>query len=145
MASAAPRAAVRGFASDPSVRVRRFADGLATVILWIMAASIVLMLAAFITYLFYLGFHSLSWQFLTGAPSEAAGGGIGPEIYNSFYILVLTLVFTVPISLAAGIYLQEYARPGLFRSVVQFSAESLATVPSIVIPAKPPPNFVLLP
>jgi phosphate transport system permease protein len=133
MASAAPTAPARGFVADRGDRIRRITNAAATVVLWLMALSIILMLAAFIIYLFYLGFRSLSWQFLTGAPSQAAGGGIGPEIYNSFYILILTLIFTVPISLAAGIYLQEYARPGLFRSVVQFSAESLATVPSIVM------------
>jgi phosphate transport system permease protein len=133
MASVASRVASRGFALDPGDRARRVINVIATVVLWAMALSIILMLAAFISYLFYLGFHSLSWQFLAGAPTQAAGGGIGPEIYNSFYILVLTLIFTVPIALAAGIYLQEYARPGLFRSVVQFSAESLATVPSIVM------------
>jgi phosphate transport system permease protein len=132
VASAVP--AARRLASDAAGnRGRHLTDAVATVILWLMAVSIILMLIAFIAYLFYLGFGSLSWQFLTGPPSQQAGGGIGPEIYNSFYILVLTLAFTVPISLAAGIYLQEYARPGLFRSVVQFSAESLATVPSIVM------------
>jgi phosphate transport system permease protein len=133
MERTAAGAPTRGFVSDARVRTRRYADVLATVVLWTMAMSIIVMLAAFVIYLLYLGFHSLSWQFLTGPPSQGAGGGIGPEIYNSFYILVLTLIFTVPIALAAGIYLQEYARPGLFRSVVQFSAESLATVPSIVM------------
>src|SRR5579875_3605571 len=62
-----------------------------------------------------------------------AGGGIGPEIFNSFYILCLTLIFTVPIALLSGIYLQEYAKSGRFRQIVIFCAESLATVPSIVM------------
>jgi phosphate transport system permease protein len=119
---------------NSGVRWRRLSDSTATVVLWVMASSIIFMLAAFIIYLIYLGGHSISWQFLTGAPKETdAGGGIGPEIFNSFYILVLTLIFTVPIALGAGIYLQEYARPGIFRTIVQFSAESLATVPSIVM------------
>jgi len=130
-AANAPRGRVT---SDNGVKVRRLVDTLATIVLWAMASSIIVLLAAFIIYLFYLGGHALSPAFLFGLPKEtSAGGGIGPEIYNSFYILFLTLIFTVPISLAAGIYLQEYARPGLFRSVVQFSAESLATVPSIVM------------
>ncbi|MBV9440819.1 MAG: phosphate ABC transporter, permease protein PstA, partial [Candidatus Eremiobacteraeota bacterium] len=107
---------------------------MATAVLWAMASSIVLLLAAFIIYLFYLGAGALTPSFLFGKPTETtAGGGIGPEIYNSFYILILTLIFTVPIALAAAIYLQEYARPGPFRNAVQFSAESLATVPSIVM------------
>jgi phosphate transport system permease protein len=92
------------------------------------------LLALFIIYMFYLGAGALSWHFLTGLPTElTAGGGVGPEIFNSFYILILTLIFTVPIALAAGIFLQEYSQTGFFRQAVQFSAESLATVPSIVM------------
>ncbi|BDE06989.1 phosphate transport system permease protein PstA [Vulcanimicrobium alpinum] len=117
-----------------SVRARKLTDSIATVVLWVMASSIIVMLAAFIAYMGFLGGHAISWQFLAGVPKETtAGGGIGPEIYNSFYILLLTLVFTVPIATAAGVYLQEYAKPGAFRNIVQFSAESLATIPSIVM------------
>ncbi|MEO6990184.1 MAG: phosphate ABC transporter permease PstA [Candidatus Baltobacteraceae bacterium] len=116
------------------VRLRRFVDRLATSLLWSSAIAVLLILAFFVGYIFYLGAGTLSWQFLVSPPSEVtAGGGIGPEIYNSFYILVLTLFFTVPVATAAGIYLEEYAEPGLFRTIVQFSAESLATVPSIVM------------
>jgi phosphate transport system permease protein len=116
------------------VRVRKLVDRLATAILWIMASSIILLLAAFIIYMFYLGAGAISWQFLFGLPKEtSAGGGIGPEIFNSFYILILTLIFTIPIATGAGVYLQEYARPGRFRELVIFSAESLATIPSIVM------------
>lgn len=124
----------RSVAANASVRARKIVDSVATVVLWAMASSIIIMLAAFIIYMVYLGGHAISFDFLFGTPKETtAGGGIGPEIYNSFYILVLTLLFTVPIAVAAGIYLQEYARPGPFRDIVQFSAESLATIPSIVM------------
>jgi phosphate transport system permease protein len=116
------------------VRARKLADTLATGILWAMACSIILMLALFIVYMFYLGARYISPSFLFGLPTETtAGGGIGPEIYNSFYILILTLIFTVPMAVAAGVYLQEYAKPGRFRELIVFSAESLATIPSIVM------------
>jgi phosphate transport system permease protein len=116
------------------VRVRRLTDTVATIGLWSAAISVLVMLAAFIAYITYLGIGAISWHFLFGLPSELeAGGGVGPEIFNSFYILILTLVMTVPIALCAGIYLQEYSATGLFRNAVQFSAESLATVPSIVM------------
>jgi len=121
-------------AATGSVRARKSADALATAILWILASSIVVVLAAFVLYMVYLGWQALTPAFIFGTPKETeAGGGIGPEIYNSFYILILTLIFTIPIAVSAGIYLQEYARPGTFRNIVQFSAESLATVPSIVM------------
>ncbi len=115
-------------------RTRRVVDQIATVSLWAAAISVLALLAAFIIYLFKMGLGAVSWHFLTANPSDLnAGGGIGPEIFNSFYILFLTLLMTVPIALCAGIYLQEYARPGRFSDAVQFSAESLATVPSIVM------------
>ncbi|MBV8726477.1 MAG: phosphate ABC transporter permease PstA [Candidatus Eremiobacteraeota bacterium] len=113
---------------------RRLADLVATIVLWASACSILVLLAFFIGYLFYLGAGVISWHFLTAPPSEiSAGGGIGPQIFNSFYILFLTLLFTVPIAMGGGIYLQEYARPGVFTAAVQFCAESLATIPSIVM------------
>lgn len=124
----------RRVAATGGVRARKITDAIATGVLWAMAVSIILMLATFIIYLVYLGAGALTPSFLFGQPKETtAGGGIGPEIYNSFYILALTLVFTIPIAVSAGIYLQEYAQPGPFREIVQFSAESLATVPSIVM------------
>lgn len=114
--------------------MRRLADRIATALLWAAAIGVVLLLAFFIGYIVYLGWHTVTWHFLTAPPSEIdAGGGIGPEIYNSFYILILTLIFTAPVAIAGGIYLQEYARPGPFANTVQFCAESLATIPSIVM------------
>ena len=129
----APPAEVPGFASQRA-RARRITDQIATAGLWTAASTVVVLLLLFIGYLFVQGWSAISWHFLTANPESAnAGGGIGPEIFNSFYILVLTLLFTLPIAVLAGVYLQEYAGGGRFRDVVEFSAESLATVPSIVM------------
>jgi phosphate transport system permease protein len=132
MAAASIAASVagrRGVASR-----RRTINNVMTGVLWVAALSIIVLLAFFVGYILYLGAPVISWHFLTSPPSEvSAGGGVGPEIFNSFYILILTLIFTTPIATAGGIYLQEYARPGIFTSVVQFCAESLATIPSIVM------------
>ena len=120
--------------ASANARSRRIVDRIATGGLWTAAGSVVALLALFIGYVFYKGVSVISWHFLVGYPSAAnVGGGIGPEIFNSFYILILTLAFTLPIAVSAGMYLQEYAGPGRFRDLVQFSAESLATVPSIVM------------
>ncbi len=134
MASVAmPSNAAGKFASDRA-RSRRMLDKFATAALWTAASAVVGLLVIFVVYVFFKGASTISWHFLTGSPSaSAAGGGVGPLIFNSFYILVLTLFFTVPIAIGAGMYLQEYAGPGRFRDLVQFSAESLATVPSIVM------------
>jgi len=128
-----PAAATEKFASGRA-RSRRMLDQFATAALWTAASAVVGLLVIFVVYVFYKGASTISWHFLTGSPSaSAAGGGVGPLVFNSFYILILTLIFTVPIAIGAGMYLQEYAGPGRFRDLVQFSAESLATVPSIVM------------
>lgn len=115
-------------------RARRIVDRIATALLWASASTVVGLLLIFVAYLFVKGAGVVTWHFLTASPSASeAGGGVGPLIFNSFYILALALFFTVPIALCAGMYLQEYAGPGRFRDLVQFSAESLATVPSIVM------------
>jgi phosphate transport system permease protein len=120
--------------SSDRARARRIVDRIATAGLWASASTVVGLLLIFVGYVFYKGASAVSWHFLTASPSASeAGGGVGPLIFNSFYILFLTLIFTVPIAVCAGMYLQEYAANGRFRDIVQFSAESLATVPSIVM------------
>jgi phosphate transport system permease protein len=59
--------------------------------------------------------------------------GLGREIFDTFYILILTEIFLFPIALAAAIYLMEYATQGRLLTVIHFAAETLAGVPSIVL------------
>ena len=134
MASVVMARPAPGALSGDRARSRRIVDRTATIALWTAASTVVALLLLFVAYLFVQGYSAISWHFLTGYPKSAeAGGGVGPQIFNSFYILILTLFFTLPIAVSAGVFLQEYAGPGRFRDLVQFSAESLATVPSIVM------------
>ncbi|MDQ6847804.1 MAG: phosphate ABC transporter permease PstA [Candidatus Dormibacteraeota bacterium] len=72
--------------------------------------------------------------FYTRPPStDSAGSGAGPQIFNTFYLLVLTLIFTVPTGLASGIYFAEYAGTGRVVNAVRRATETLATLPSIVV------------
>ena len=59
--------------------------------------------------------------------------GVAPELFNTFYILILAEIFLFPISLAAAIFLVEYSRPGRFITVIHFAAETLSGVPSLVL------------
>lgn len=61
-----------------------------------------------------------------------AGGGVGPQLFNSFYILFLSLLFSLPIGLGAGVYLALYAKKSRFTDLIRLSVDSLASVPSIV-------------
>lgn len=112
---------------------KKFTDRLATVVLWLVGAFIIAVLVWFLQYTVGQGWSQLSWKFLTTRPSELdAGGGIGPQLFNTFYILVLSLAFSLPVGLGAGIYLAEYAKKSWLSDMVRLSTESLASVPSVV-------------
>ena len=72
-------------------------DKLATGILYTIAGIIVAILASLILYILVRGLPHISWSFLTGKSSSyQAGGGIGIQLYNSFFLLVITLIISVP-------------------------------------------------
>lgn len=113
--------------------LKRWIDRLATVIFWSVGLGIFALLIWFIQHTVIAGLPHVSWHFITAKPSEMeAGGGIGPELFNTFYILFLSLLLSLPIGLGAGIYLAEYAKKSWMTDIVRLSTESLASVPSVV-------------
>jgi phosphate transport system permease protein len=111
----------------------RTTDRLATIYFWTAGIFIVLLLAWFLVRILGAGVPHLSWQFIFGKPEEImAGGGVGPQLFNSFYILFLSLLISLPIGLGAGIYLAVYAQKNRFTEIIRISVEALSSVPSIV-------------
>jgi phosphate transport system permease protein len=109
-------------------------DRAATVGMWLAGFVILGILVAFLFYILYRGLPVLSWGFVTGMSSDIrAGGGVGPQLFNSFYILFLSMAFSMPVAVGAGIYLAEYAGHSRLTDLIRLSTESLATVPSIVL------------
>ncbi|HSN98632.1 MAG TPA: phosphate ABC transporter permease PstA [Candidatus Nanopelagicales bacterium] len=75
----------------------------------------------------------LGWDFLTGLPSrKPALAGILPALAGSACLMGLTAVIAIPVGIGAAIYLEEYARPGLFTSLIEINIANLAGVPSIL-------------
>ncbi len=107
-------------------------NSIATTILLILAAIVILV---FIGVLVLLVVQGIAYIFNPSFydPSANAGASIAPELFNTFYILILSEIFLVPISLAAAIYLVEYAREGPLVTIIHFAAETLAGIPSIVL------------
>jgi len=113
--------------------VRRYTDRLATACLWFAGLLIIGILAWLLWRIMSAGLPHVSWHFLTGQPSAmTAGGGVAPELFNSFYVLVLSVLIAAPLGIGAGIFLAEYARPSRGTDLIRLSVESLASVPSIV-------------
>ncbi len=109
-------------------------DRAATAVLWLAGMCILAILVIFLGYMLLKGLPVLSWNFITGMSSDInAGGGVGAQFFNSFYILALSLLFSIPVAVGAGIYLAEYAGNDRLTDMIRLSTESLATVPSIVL------------
>ena len=112
----------------------KIVDKIATVCMWFAGVVILGILVAFLGYILYKGLPVLSFDFILGKPSDIeSGGGVGPQLFNSFYILFLSMIVSVPIAVGAGIYLAEYAKENKLTYFIRLSTESLATVPSIVL------------
>ena len=109
-------------------------DKIAKVFLWFIGFLLIAILAAFLGYMLYKGLPVLSAKFIFGMPSDMeAGGGVGPQLFNTIYILFLSMAFSVFIAIGAAIYLSEYAKDTSLTRFIRLSTESLATVPSIVL------------
>ncbi|MDU3580707.1 phosphate ABC transporter permease PstA [Clostridium butyricum] len=110
------------------------ADKIATIVFYAISIFIVTLLGAFIAYILYKGGSMLKPSFLFGKPKiSGSGGGIGPQLFNSFYMLIISLIITIPIGIGAGIYLAEYAKQGPIVNFIRICLETMSSLPSIVI------------
>ncbi len=102
-------------------------------LIYISAFLSVLLVAGIIGYVFIKGIQTVNFEFLTTVTSALKGTvGIAGNIVNTLYIIVLTLFIATPIGIGAAIYLNEYAKPGKFVRLVEFTTETLAGIPSII-------------
>jgi phosphate transport system permease protein len=111
-------------------------DRLATACFYLIAFLIIGTLVGLVGYLLYRGLPHITWKFLTEAPgSYVLGevGGIAPQLFNSFYLLVLTLLIALPIGIGGGIYMAEYAKPNRFTRMLRLCIEVMSSLPSIII------------
>lgn len=102
--------------------------------LWAAAASTVVILFSIIAYVFFNGIRAIKLSFIFTWPQGVnAEGGIWPTITNTLYVTGLAMLITTPIAILAAVYLTEYARQGKTVNTIRFAADSLASVPSIVL------------
>lgn len=112
---------------------KRWSDAVWLGLIYFCAALAVSLLTGMIGYVFYKGIRAVNWQFLTTVSSSLKGTvGILGNIVNTLYIIVLTLLVATPVGIGSAIYLNEYARPGKIVSLIEFTTETLAGIPSII-------------
>lgn len=84
-------------------------------------------------FIFIRGWKSISWEFLTSMPEDGmTAGGIYPAIIGTLCLMVGSMLFSFPIGIMAGIYLNEYMKDSWFKRFVKMMTNNLAGVPSIV-------------
>ena len=95
-----------------------------------LTAALVIFLVA---YVFIKGIPHISWELLSTKPSYISGRiGILPDILNTLYIVLATLIFVIPLGVGAAIYLTEYAKNKKLVGMIEYAAETLSGIPSII-------------
>jgi phosphate transport system permease protein len=115
-------------------RSSKFVDRLMRAVLWGIAILFVVVLVLFVGAILKQGWPVLNLSFLTKMPETLdAGGGIKPQIFNSIYLVVLSLGLSLPVGLGAGVFMAEYAGKGRALNFLRLCIETLAATPSIVL------------
>ena len=103
------------------------------ILMW-LAAGITAALTLFLLgYVLIKGLPNITWELLSTKPSYLRGTvGILPDILNTLYIILTTLLFVLPLGVGAAIYLTEYATNKRLVTMIEYAAETLSGIPSII-------------
>lgn len=103
------------------------------ILMWISVAITCGLVVFVIEFVLYKGVPNITWKLLTTKPSYLTKNiGILPDILNTFYIVIATLVVVLPLGVGAAIYLTEYATNKKLVAVIEYAAETLSGIPSII-------------
>ena len=99
----------------------------------LICALTVIPILGMLVFIFINGAPAVSWEFLTAMPSGGMReGGILPAIIGTLYLMVGTALFSIPLGVAAGIYMAEYAGDTFWTRLIRIAIISLAGIPSVV-------------
>lgn len=102
-------------------------------LVWASAVLVIVLVAGILGMVLLRGIPHISWKFLTTTASVLKGtDGILPAILNTLYVILLTLLIVLPLGVGAAVYLTEYAQNRKVISVIEFTNETLAGIPSII-------------
>jgi phosphate transport system permease protein len=115
--------------SQKRYQIQRLGFGALTLITVLTVIPII----ATVIYIVYEGWPAVSWDFISAMPSDGMrAGGIWPAILGTFLLTIGTAVFSVPVGIAAAIYLSEYAAENRWTRIIRLAIISLAGIPSVV-------------
>lgn len=101
--------------------------------MWLSIGITVALVLFMLGYVLVKGLPNISWELLSTKPSQLRGTiGILPDILNTLYIILATLIFVLPLGVGAAIYLTEYAKNKKLVGIIEYAAETLSGIPSII-------------
>lgn len=120
--------------SDKTISKRRKTGDFIKMAFMYAATTIILLFLAFlIGYILFRGLPNITIQFLTNKPSLVRETiGILPNILNTVYIILMTIIVVLPIGIGSAVYLNEYAKNKRLVSLIELATETLAGIPSII-------------
>lgn len=110
---------------------RYLIDRICRWLIYAVVAAVVALIILFVGFLITKGWSTMSWQFLTTASDD--GLGIRNQLFNSLYLLILTLILSCPIALGSAIALTIYGEKSRFAAVAKMAIQALSSLPSIII------------
>lgn len=112
---------------------RRFYNRMMGLLLWLSAALTCALLLLIAGYVLLRGVPGLSWDLLSSEESILEGTpGILPSILNTLYVIAVSLAIVLPLGVGAAVYLTEYARNRRLAAAIEFAADTLSGVPSMI-------------
>ena len=112
---------------------RKLRDKILKIVTLLATALGVIFLFVLLIQIFSKGLPNLSLKFLTGfSSSRPSRAGIAPGIVGSLYILILTIIISVPLGIGTAIYIELYAKPTKLTEFIKLNIQNLAGIPSIV-------------
>lgn len=102
---------------------------------WAIACTLfgIIMLGVFLINILIDGLGRINWDFIVNLPSrKAENAGIFTAVMGTLWILGLTAIISIPVGVAAGIYLEEYGKRSRFSNILEINITNLAGIPSII-------------
>lgn len=119
--------------TDTISKARKIKDGILNLLMVLSAGLICGLLIGLLGYILYRGIPNISWMLVSTKPSLLRGTvGILPNILNTLYIIIITLIIVLPLGVGAAIYLNEYAKNKKLVRMIELATETLAGIPSII-------------
>ena len=102
-------------------------------LMYLSAALTCALVLFLVGYVLIRGLPNISWELLSTSPSYLSERiGILPDLMNTIYIVLATIVIVVPLGVGAAIYLTEYAKNKKLVAIIEYAAETLSGIPSII-------------